>query len=103
IAYEGLVEIEYKLDARDGAYKILDVNPRPWSWIALCDAAGLNFAQAMLDIARGKSVQPVIARSNIAWVHVTRDLAAALQLIVREQLDIDVYLASLKRRLVFST
>ncbi len=71
--FEGLVEIEYKFDAREQVHKILDVNPRPWSWIALCDAAGLNFAQAILDIASGKPVQPAAAKTDVAWVHTTRD------------------------------
>jgi predicted ATP-grasp superfamily ATP-dependent carboligase len=101
--FEGLVEIEYKFDARERVHKILDVNPRPWSWIALCDAAGLNFAQALQRIASGKPVRPAVAKTDVAWVHTTRDIAAALQLIARDQLDIDVYLASLRRRLVFST
>ena len=101
--FEGLVEIEYKFDARERVYKILDVNPRPWSWIALCDAAGVNLAQAMQDIACGRAVQPAAAKTNVAWIHSTRDIVAALQLIARDRLDIDVYLASLKRRLVFST
>jgi len=101
--FEGLVEIEYKFDAREQIHKILDVNPRPWSWISLCDAAGLNLAAAMRDIISGQPVRPATARTNVAWVHTTRDIVAALQLIARDQLDIDVYLASLKRRLAFST
>lgn len=101
--FEGLVEIEYKFDARERVYKILDVNPRPWSWIALCDAAGLNLAQAMQDIACGRTVLPAAAKNNVAWVHSTRDVVAALQLIARDRLDIDVYLGSFKRRLAFST
>src|SRR5438552_38089 len=51
--FEGLVEIEYKFDARDRRYKILDVNPRPWSWIALCEAAGLDFALLIRQLAAG--------------------------------------------------
>jgi predicted ATP-grasp superfamily ATP-dependent carboligase len=101
--FEGLVEVEYKFDARDQVHKILDVNPRPWSWIALCDAAGLNFAEAMQRIASGEPVRPAVAKTDVAWIHTTRDVAAALHLIARDQLDIDVWLASLKRRLVFST
>ncbi len=101
--FEGLVEIEYKFDAREQVYKILDVNPRPWTWIALCDAAGLNLAAAMRDIIAGRSVRPVPAKADAAWLHTTRDIVAALQLIIHDQLDIDVYLASLKRRLVLST
>jgi D-aspartate ligase len=101
--FEGLVEIEYKFDAREQVHKILDVNPRPWSWIALCDAAGLDFAAAMRDLIGGKPVPPVTVKTNVAWLHTTRDIVAALQLIARDQFDIDVWLAGLKRRLVFST
>ena len=28
IGYRGIVDIDYRLDARDGQYKLLDVNPR---------------------------------------------------------------------------
>ncbi len=101
--FEGLVEIEFKFDAHEQVCKILDVNPRPWSWIALCDAAGLNLAEALRDIIGGKPVRPATAKANAAWIHTTRDVAAALQLIAHDKLDIDVYLASLKRRLTFST
>jgi predicted ATP-grasp superfamily ATP-dependent carboligase len=101
--FEGLVEVEYKFDARQQVHKILDVNPRPWSWIALCDAAGLNFAAAMCDLVNGRPVRPATAKANVAWVHTTRDIAATLQLVARDQLDIDGWLAGLKRRLAFST
>ena len=32
INYYGLVELEYKLDERDGQYKLLDVNARTWGY-----------------------------------------------------------------------
>src|SRR6266566_7823876 len=35
IRYTGLVEVEYKRDARDGRYKLLDINPRLWTWSPL--------------------------------------------------------------------
>ena len=44
VAFEGLVEVEFKFDARDQEFKILDVNPRAWSWLALCEPAGADFA-----------------------------------------------------------
>ena len=35
INYQGLVEVEYKLDPRDGQYKLLDVNGRTWGYHTL--------------------------------------------------------------------
>ena len=42
--YYGLVEVEYKLDPRDGAYKLLDVNARTWGYHTLGQRAGVDFA-----------------------------------------------------------
>jgi D-aspartate ligase len=42
--YYGLVELEYKLDPRDGRYKLLDVNARTWGYHTLGEAAGVDFS-----------------------------------------------------------
>ena len=55
LRFSGLVEIEFKLDARDGRVKLLDVNPRAWTWIGLGAAAGVDFPRypvAARDVAR---------------------------------------------------
>src|SRR5258708_34206815 len=40
LQYTGIVEVEFKRDARDGKLKLLDVNPRVWGWHSLCGPAG---------------------------------------------------------------
>jgi len=35
INYYGLVEVEFKLDPRDGQFKLLDINARTWGYHAL--------------------------------------------------------------------
>jgi D-aspartate ligase len=77
--YSGLVEIEFKHDARDGAYKILDVNARTWTWIALGAAAGVDFAALQWQLARGESVEPRTARIGVTWRYLSRDIVAAVQ------------------------
>jgi D-aspartate ligase len=44
IDYYGLVEVEFKLDPRDGEYKLLDVNARSWGFHSLGSAAGVDFS-----------------------------------------------------------
>ncbi len=52
--FTGVAEVEYKWDARDAEYKLIEVNPRPWDqhrlgaacgvdlmYLAYCDCAGL--------------------------------------------------------------
>lgn len=82
--YSGLVEIEFKHDARDGAYKILDVNARTWSWIALGAAAGVDFAALQWQLARGESVEPRAARLGVTWRYLSRDLVAMVQEMAQE-------------------
>ncbi len=43
LGISGMVEVEFIHDSRDGTPKVLDVNPRPWGWHALCIACGLDF------------------------------------------------------------
>jgi D-aspartate ligase len=75
--YSGLVEIEFKYDARDGSYKILDVNTRTWTWISLGAAAGVDFTLLQWRLAVGERIAPVAGRAGVSWRYLSRDLAAA--------------------------
>src|SRR5581483_762925 len=43
LEYNGLAEVEFKYDHRDDRYKLLDINARAWTWIALGGGAGTDF------------------------------------------------------------
>ncbi|SER36485.1 Predicted ATP-dependent carboligase, ATP-grasp superfamily [Faunimonas pinastri] len=77
--FSGLVEIEFKYDARDDTYNILDVNARIWNWISLGDAVGIDFAYLAWRQAMDLPVEPVRAEGDAVWLHASRDVAAALQ------------------------
>jgi D-aspartate ligase len=95
IGHHGLVEMEFKRDSRDGSLKLLDINPRPWSWLSLADAAGIDLGGA---IARGLGeTQTPTARNGIGWIFGVRDLVAALQLFAAGQLRPRDYFGSLAR------
>jgi predicted ATP-grasp superfamily ATP-dependent carboligase len=42
LRYHGLVQIEFKLDKRDKKFKLIEINPRAWSWIRLATDSGVN-------------------------------------------------------------
>ncbi len=51
----GLMEIEYKRDARTGRYRLIEVNPRPWSWIGITPRCGVSLPLiAYRDLALGE-------------------------------------------------
>jgi len=40
--YHGLSQVEFKRDARDGSYKLMEINPRLWQWHGLASACGVD-------------------------------------------------------------
>jgi predicted ATP-grasp superfamily ATP-dependent carboligase len=54
--YHGMADIEFKWDRRTGTYKLLDINPRPWLWINLPTACGVNLPYAAYLDAVGRPI-----------------------------------------------
>ena len=95
--HSGLVEAEFKLDGRDGKLKLLDVNPRPWSWFGLCSAAGIDLGALLWRVANSEPVsQPGNARQGVSWSYLVRDTVAAFTLARMGQAKIGDYFASLR-------
>jgi D-aspartate ligase len=40
--YFGLSQVEFKRDARDGRFKLMEINPRLWQWHGLASACGID-------------------------------------------------------------
>ncbi len=56
LKFFGISQVETKFDARDGQYKLMEVNPRPWLWIALPIGIGVNIPYAFLCDALGVEI-----------------------------------------------
>jgi predicted ATP-grasp superfamily ATP-dependent carboligase len=54
----GLADIEFKWDPREQVWKLLDINPRPWLWINLPTACGVNLPWAAWLTAMGRPADP---------------------------------------------
>ena len=102
IGYSGMVEVEFKYDRRDERYKILDVNARPWTWNALGEIAGIDFPYLVWRLAMGEHVEPVRGRTGAAWMHLSRDVVAAMQEMLAGTLSPVRYLQSFGRPLQFA-
>jgi D-aspartate ligase len=79
IRHHGLIEMEFKRDPRDGVLKLLDLNPRPWNWLGLAAAAGIDFGAAISATAANQPVPQVNPRPGVAWIFVAHDVVAAAQ------------------------
>jgi predicted ATP-grasp superfamily ATP-dependent carboligase len=77
VGYRGIVDIGYRYDARDGGYKILDVNPRlGGAFRIFVDANGLDVARAMYWDLTGEPVPELVPNEGRKWLKEDADLIA---------------------------
>ena len=96
IDYYGLVEVEYKLDPRDGQYKLLDVNARTWGYHSLGERAGVDFSYMLYADQIGLLVSHCIGKPGLGWVRMTTDLPTALAAVLAHDIDLRSYFSSMK-------
>lgn len=94
--YYGLAEIEYKLDPRDGKYKLLDVNARTWGFHGLGSAAGVDFSYLLFADQLGQTVQGGRGRPGVGWIRMVTDIPTSLHDILAGRLTVASYLRSLR-------
>ena len=95
IGYYGLVELEFKHDVRDGAYKLLDVNARTWGYHSLGRSAGVDFPYLLFQDQMGIPVKEVYARPGVRWIRLTTDVPNAVRDIAAKKLSTRDYLKTL--------
>jgi D-aspartate ligase len=103
VGYSGMVEMEFKLDARDNSYKLLDVNPRVWTWNSIGKVAGVDFPLTMWRVAQGETVPRMRARSGAYWMYLSRDFPEACREIFAATLSPVDYLRSFFKPVAFAT
>ncbi len=80
IGYRGIVDIGYRYDARDGLYKVLDVNPRIGGTFRLFVAEnGMDVARALYLDLTGQSIVPAVVRHGRKWIVEDCDLVSFLR------------------------
>jgi len=96
LRFNGLVEIEFKEDPRNGEFKLLDVNPRVWGWHTLSRRAGVDFPYLLWLHLHGQDFPMIHGRSGVRWMHTTADVRIAIQEILKGRLSLRSYLRSLQ-------
>lgn len=96
IDFYGLVEIEFKLDPRDGKLKLLDVNARTWGFHSIGAPAGVDFPYLLYADQIGEPVPSGRARSGVGWLRAVTDVPTALSDLVSGELKLRAYLRSLR-------
>lgn len=107
VDYYGLVELEYKLDARTGQYKLLDFNARTWGYHTLGPKAGVDFPWLLYSDQVGEPPPspPPRARPGVRWRRLVTDMPTAAVELAARRLSPGSYVRSLcgpKAEAVFS-
>lgn len=80
VGYDGVLDMDFRYDARDGQYKVLDVNPRVGSTFRLfVSEDGMDVARAFYLDLTGQPLKPAAARDGRKWFVEDFDLVASLR------------------------
>jgi predicted ATP-grasp superfamily ATP-dependent carboligase len=96
ISYYGIVEVEFKQDPRDGQFKLLDVNARPWGFHGLGQALGVDFPYLLFRDQCGKETERSRAKAGHGWLRLIPDLAVVAKDLSDGYLGLGAYWNSLK-------
>lgn len=98
IGYYGLVELEYKRDARDGQTKLLDVNARTWGYHSLGQRAGVDFPYLLYADQLSRPVPDGLrAPPGVSWIRLATDVPTAVLELARGALQWRAYARSLRQ------
>jgi predicted ATP-grasp superfamily ATP-dependent carboligase len=101
VEYQGIFSGEFKLDPRDGLFKLLEVNTRPWWFIDFAVRCGVDVCHMAYEDAHGRpvaevtdyrigatcvfpyydffAVQPLVRSRSMRWGDWAKEIFAALQ------------------------
>lgn len=94
--YKGIVDIDYRYDARDGQYKILDVNPRVGATFRMFVARnGMDVVQTMYLDLTGQSIPHIVHWEGRKWIVEDKDLLSSYRYFRDGRLSLAAWIRSL--------
>ena len=86
LKWVGVAEIEFKVDPRDDTPKIIEINPRFWSYLQLPIVCGVDFPYLLYKVSRGEKVEPIKKyKVGIKYVHPIKDPLSVVKLLASKQ------------------
>jgi predicted ATP-grasp superfamily ATP-dependent carboligase len=97
VGYHGAFDMDFRFDERDGAYKLIDFNPRPGASFRLCvDDNGLDAVRAAYLDLTGQPVRAGAPRTGRRWIVENWDLIGAGRYLASGRLTARQYRRSLR-------
>lgn len=102
MGYYGLSEVEFMFDPRDGKYKLLEINARPWGWHTLAIAAGVDLPYLLYQDMLGEKINQNGFTKDVKWIRLVTDIPTAAGEILRGRMKLIDYLRSWKGKKHFA-
>jgi len=100
--FHGLAEIEFMHDSRDGKYKLIEINARPWGWHTIAIAAGVDLPYLSYLDMLGEEVRQNGFTEGIKWMHLVTDIPTAAIELLKGRMKLAEYFNSLKGKKEFA-
>lgn len=95
LRYRGIFSAEFKRDARDGVFRILEVNCRPWWFVEFATQCGVDVVTMAYRDACGLKVEPVTSyATGVRYCYLTYDTLAYQELKARGELGAAAWVRS---------
>jgi D-aspartate ligase len=103
MGFHGYANVEFKRDARDGRYKLMEVNGRHNNSCLLSVRAGINFPLIMYrHLVEGEPPpEGLVQRNGIYWISVPGDAVRGIRQLAKGRLPLRDYLLPYLRPHVF--
>jgi len=76
--YKGIAEFEFKYDIKREVYRLIEINPRSWSWVGITGFIDVGFATlAYYDKSKGKKLHSnslAIASGTVRYLKMFEDM-----------------------------
>ena len=78
IKYSGIAEFEFKKDARTNEFKLIEINPRSWSWVGITPACNVSLPWiAYCDLVGEKTasyIESNLPDGSVVWLKCIDDI-----------------------------
>ena len=95
MGYCGLSEVEFMFDTRDGEYKFLEINARPWGWHTIAIGAGVELPYLSYLDMLGENVRQDGFITGVKWFRLLTDVPTAMGEVLKGRMKITDYFKSL--------
>ena len=96
IRYSGLSEVEFMFDPRDGKYKLIEINARPWGWHTLAIGAGVDLPYLSYLDMLGEEIKYNGYIPGVKWIRLVTDIPTVFSEISKGRMKLTEYLDSFK-------